>query len=458
MLTGGRKQRLIMLYTNKDLKKLIIPLVFEQLLAILVGMVDTVMIAGVGEAAVSGVSLVDTINILIINITAALATGGAVVAGHFLGQKDSENASKSAWQLLLFSLWLSVIVTIIFLAAHRPLLGAVFGQVEPEVMESAAIYLIITAVSICPLAIYNSCAALFRAMNDSKTTMFIAIVMNLINLIGNAVLIYGIKIGVAGAAIATTFSRIVAAVVIMILMFRPKMKINFRGQITWRIDFALIKKILYIGIPNGLENSLFQLGKILLLSLISTFGTYAIAANAVCNTLASFNVLPGQAINLALLSVASMCIGAGDFEQTRYYTKKLMRISIGCTVVISGFLMVFAPLVMKIYQLTPQTESLAIEVIRWHAVLAVFLWMPSFTLPNTLRAAGDVVWTMFIAIASMWIFRIAFAYIFSYFFNGGLLGVWIAMTIDWAFRAICYEIRYHGHKWERFCSGLAMQK
>lgn len=458
MLTGGRKQRLIMLYTNKDLKKLIIPLVFEQLLAILVGMVDTVMIAGVGEAAFSGVSLVDTINILIINITAALATGGAVVAGHFLGQKDSENASKSAWQLLLFSLWLSVIVTIIFLAAHRPLLGAVFGQVEPEVMESAAIYLIITAVSICPLAIYNSCAALFRAMNDSKTTMFIAIVMNLINLIVNAVLIYGIKIGVAGAAIATTFSRIVAAVVIMILMFRPKMKINFMGQITWRIDFALIKKILYIGIPNGLENSLFQLGKILLLSLISTFGTYAIAANAVCNTLASFNVLPGQAINLALLSVASMCIGAGDFEQTRYYTKKLMRISIGCTVVISGFLTVFAPLVMKIYQLTPQTESLAIEVIRWHAVLAVFLWMPSFTLPNTLRAAGDVVWTMFIAIASMWIFRIAFAYIFSYFFNGGLLGVWIAMTIDWAFRAICYEIRYHGHKWERFCSGLAMQK
>lgn len=448
----------MMLYTNKDLKKLIIPLVFEQLLAILVGMVDTVMIAGVGEAAVSGVSLVDTINILIINITAALATGGAVVAGHFLGQKDSENASKSAWQLLLFSIWLSVIVTIIFLAAHRPLLGAVFGQVEPEVMESATTYLIITAVSICPLAIYNSCAALFRAMNDSKTTMFIAIAMNLINLIGNAVLIYGIKIGVAGAAIATTFSRIVAAVVIMILMFRPKMKINFRGQISWRIDFALIKKILYIGIPNGLENSLFQLGKILLLSLISTFGTYAIAANAVCNTLASFNVLPGQAINLALLSVASMCIGAGDFEQTRYYTKKLMRISIGCTVVISGFLTVFAPLVMKIYQLTPQTESLAIEVIRWHAVLAVFLWMPSFTLPNTLRAAGDVVWTMFIAIASMWIFRIAFAYIFSYFFNGGLLGVWIAMTIDWAFRAICYEIRYHGHKWEKFCSGLTMQK
>ncbi len=439
-----------MLYTNKDLKKLIIPLVFEQLLAILVGMVDTVMIAGVGEAAVSGVSLVDTINILIINITAALATGGAVVAGHFLGQKDSENASRSAWQLVLFSIWLSVIVTIVFLAAYKPALRIVFGRVEPEVMESAATYLVITALSICPLAIYNSCAALFRAMSDSKTTMLIAIVMNLINLAGNAVLIYGVKLGVAGAAIATTFSRIVAAIIIMILMFHMDRQINFKGRLTWKLDILLIKKILYIGIPNSLENSLFQLGKILLLSLISTFGTYAIAANAICNTLASFNVLPGQAINMALLSVASMCIGAGDFKQARYYTKKLMLISIGCTAAISGILFLSAPWILQIYQLTPQTENLAVQVMRWHTVLAVLLWMPSFTLPNTLRAAGDVVWTMVIAIGSMWIFRIGFAYLFSYYFSAGLLGVWIAMTIDWGFRGLCYGIRYHGHKWERF--------
>lgn len=439
-----------MLYTNKDLKKLIIPLVFEQLLAILVGMVDTVMIAGVGEAAVSGVSLVDTINILIINITAALATGGAVVAGHFLGQRDSENASKSAWQLVLFSIYLSIAVTIIFLAAYKPALRMVFGQVEREVMESASVYLVITAVSICPLAIYNSCAALFRAMSDSKTTMYIAIAMNLINLAGNAILIYGAKLGVAGAAIATSFSRIAAALLIMVLMFVMDKQINLKGRVTWKLDIVLIKKILYIGIPNSLENSLFQLGKILLLSLISTFGTYAIAANAVCNTLASFNVLPGQAINMALLSVASMCIGAGDFQQARYYTKKLMVISIGCTAAISGILFVASPWIMGIYHLTPQTEALAVLVMRWHTVLAVLFWMPSFTLPNTLRAAGDVVWTMIIAIASMWVFRIGFAYLFSYYLDGGLLGVWVAMAIDWGFRGLCYGIRYHGHKWERF--------
>lgn len=439
-----------MLYTNKDLKKLIIPLVFEQLLAILVGMVDTVMIAGVGEAAVSGVSLVDTINILVINITAALSTGGAVVAGHFLGQKDSENASRSAWQLVLFSICLSLVVTVLFLGAHGPLLRIVFGQVEPEVMENASIYLVITALSICPLAIYNACAALFRAMSDSKTTMFIAIAMNLINLVGNAILIYGAKIGVAGAALATTFSRIVGAVIIMYLMFHSDRVINFKGQVTFRINGKIIKKILYIGIPNSLENSLFQLGKILLLSLISTFGTYAIAANAVCNTLAGFNILPGQAINMALLSVASMCIGAGDFKQARYYTRKLMCAAIACMAAISGVLFIFAPWILKIYQLTPQTEELAIQVLRYHTILAVIFWVPSFTMPNTLRAAGDVIWTMIIAAASMWIFRIGFAYVFSRYFDAGLLGVWVAMTIDWTFRALCYGIRYRGNKWERY--------
>lgn len=437
-----------MLYTNRDLKKLIIPLVFEQLLTILVGMIDVVMIAAVGEAAVSGVSLVDTVNVLIINVTAALATGGAVVAGHFLGQKDPENASRSAWQLLLFATLLSLIITVLLLCFHKPLLSLMFGKVEKEVMDSAVTYLIITAISICPLAIYNSCAALFRAMNDSGTTMMIAIIMNLINLLGNAVLIYGAKIGVAGAAIATTLSRIVAAAIIMILMFRPRKTINFCGQITIRLNFGLIKKILYIGIPNGLENSLFQLGKILLLSLISTLGTYAIAANAVCNTLASFNVLPGQAINLALLSVASLCVGAGDYEQTRYYTKKLMRIATLFTAMLSIVIVLFAPMIMKMYQLSPKTTELAVSVIRWHAVMAVFLWMPSFTLPNTLRAAGDVVWTMIIAIASMWIFRIGCAYLIARYTNLGLLGVWMAMTVDWLFRAICYEVRYHGHKWE----------
>ena len=335
-------------------------------------------------------------------------------------------------------------------AFHRPLLYAIFGNVEAEVMSSAVTYLLITAISIVPLAVYNSCAALFRAMNGAKTTLMISILMNAINVVGNAILIFGAGMGVAGAAIATTVSRTVAAIAIFGMMFQTDRQIHIKGRVDWHINVRLIKKILYIGIPNGVENSLFQLGKILLLSLISTFGTYAMAANAVCNTLAGFNILPGQAIGLALVSVAAVCIGAGDFEQARYYTKKLMLIAVISIAALSAVLIGFSPWIMKVYHLSPETEQLAIQVIRYHAVLAMLIWVPSFTLPNTLRAAGDVVWTMFIAIGSMWVFRIGASYVFHNNFHMGLLGVWVAMTIDWAFRSICYCLRYRGHKWEKF--------
>lgn len=437
------------IYSNGDLRRLILPLIMEQLLAILVGMLDTVMISGVGEAAVSGVSLVDNINILVINIFAALATGGAVVAGHALGQKNREQAGKSAWQMVLFLLYSSAAMTVILLALHKTILRAVFGQVEEAVMSSAVTYLIITGLSICPLALYNGCAALFRAMGDSRTTMYISLLMNLLNLVGNALLIFVFQMGVAGAAISTLIARTASAVLIFKLMFDEKKDISFKGRLTLRMDFPQVKKILYIGIPNGLENSLFQLGKILLLSLVSTFGTSAIAANAVCGTITNFNILPGMAINMALLSVASYCIGAGEFEQTRYYTKKLMRLTWLCISAVSLVMMAGAPFFLKIYHLTPETGALAVQVIRYHAIMCMVAWVASFTLPNTLRAAGDVMWTMVIAIVSMWVFRIGTAYFFSNVFDLGLIGIWIAMTIDWMFRGICYEIRYQRGKWER---------
>ncbi len=441
------------IYSNADLKKLILPLIMEQLLAILVGMLDTVMISGVGEAAVSGVSLVDNINILVIQVFSALATGGAVVAGHALGQRREEEAGRSAWQMVLFLLYASAVTTVILLGAHKSILRAIFGQVEDGVMSSATTYLIITGLSICPLALYNGCAALFRAMGNSKITMYISLLMNLLNLVGNATLIYGFKLGVAGAAISTTVSRTVAAGMIFYLLFQDDRVIHFKHRVTAKMNFGLIKRILYIGVPNGLENSLFQLGKILLLSLVSTFGTSAIAANAVCGTIANFNILPGMAINLALLSVASYCIGAGDFEQTRYYTKKLMRLTNLCMLAVSVVMIVLCRVMLLLYHLTPETEELAVQVIRFHAFMCMFAWVPSFTLPNTLRASGDVMWTMGISIVSMWVFRIGTAYFFSNVFHLGLIGIWIAMTIDWMFRGVCYWLRFRSGKWERAMGG-----
>ena len=423
-------------------------MIMEQLLAILVGMLDTVMISGVGEAAVSGVSLVDNINILVIQVFSALATGGAVVAGHALGQRREEEAGRSAWQMVLFLLYASAATTVVLIGAHKTILRAIFGQVEAGVLASATTYLIITGLSICPLALYNGCAALFRAMGNSKITMYISLLMNLLNLVGNATLIFVFKMGVAGAAISTTVSRTVAAFLIFYLLFQEDRVIHFRNRVTARMNFGLIKRILYIGVPNGLENSLFQLGKILLLSLVFTFGTSAIAANAVCGTIANFNILPGM-INLALLSVASYCIGAGDYEQTRIYTKKLMRLTSVCMIAVSVAMILLCRIMLLLYRLTPETKALAVQVIRFHAFMCMFAWVPSFTLPNTLRAAGDVMWTMGISIVSMWVFRIGTAYFFSNVFQLGLIGIWIAMTIDWMFRGCCYWLRFRSGKWER---------
>ncbi len=438
-----------MLYSNKDLRKLVVPLVMEQLLTLLVGMADTIMVSSVGEAAVSGVSLVDTINVLIINIFVAFGTGGAVVAGHFLGQKDNTKACKAAWQTTLFSVLIATVVSVVFIIYHDNILRLIFGKVEAAVMQNAKSYLVVTAFSIAPLALYNACAAMLRAMNDSKTTMWIAMLMNMINIVGNAIFIYGFKMGAAGAALSTTISRVVAAVIIFCLMFRKGKAIHFVGQITWHFDLQYTKKILYIGVPNSLENSMFQLGKILTISMVSSYGTYSIAANAVCNTLAAFNVLPGLAINNALLAVAAVCVGAGEYDQARYYTKKLMKIAMLVLAGMTLLVILGGEWIVGFYHLSPEASALAVKVFTYHGIMAVFFWLPSFSLPNTLRAAGDVVWSMVIGIFSMWVFRLLFSWLLGTYFGLGLMGVWIAMTIDWIFRACCYSLRFRSHKWEQ---------
>lgn len=438
-----------MFYSNKDLRKLIWPLLVEQLLIMLVGMVDTVMISVCGEAAVSGVSLVDTVNILMINVFAALANGGAVVAGHFLGQKNKEDAGKAAWQLMLFSFLTSLGVMALYLLVHKWVLGTVFGSIEADVYENARSYLLITALSIPPLAVYNGSAALFRAEGNSRITMCISILMNALNITGNYLLIYVIPMGAAGAAISTTFSRFAAGVVGFVLIYGNKKDISLRGKLTWRLKGNYVKKILYIGLPNSLESSMFQLGKIVLMSLISTLGTSAITANAVSASITNINIIPGMAINMALLSVASYCVGAGDMEQVKYFTKKIQILTYLSMAAVSAVILIAVRYVLVIYHLTPATHSLATKIICYHAVMATLIWTPSFSLPNTLRAAGDVFYPMVTSIISMWICRIGFAYLFIYL-GMGVMGVWIAMTLDWALRALLYVVRYKKGKWQRF--------
>lgn len=441
------------LFSGKDLRKLIVPLIFEQALAITVGMADTMMISSVGEAAVSGVSLVDMINMLMFNIMAALATGGAVVTSQYLGAKRKEDARKSANQLLYTVIFSGLLLGAIVILIRKPMLRLFFGSIERDVMENALIYLTISALSFPFLAVYNGCAALFRSMGNSQVTLKVSILINLINVAGNAICIFGLHMGAAGVAIPSLISRAAGSVVLYFLLKNPALDICFVRE-PFHLDLRMVKKILYIGIPSGVENGIFQLGRVLVVSIISGFGTVQIAANGVANNLDSVGVLIGSAINLAMITVIGQCVGAGDEKQIRIYTKKLLLIAYIPTIILNLVLFLNLGWILDLYGLSPETTNLARTLIFIHNGCACLLWPLSFTFPNMLRACNDVQYTMVVSIASMFIFRIGFSYLIGVKLGYGAIGVWIAMVLDWICRVICFLLRYRSGKWRKL-AGLA---
>lgn len=437
------------LFSEKDLRLLIVPLIIEQILAITVGMADTMMISYAGEAAISGVALVDLINLLLMNVFAALATGGAVVSSQYLGKGNKEMCRESAGQLLIVTTLISLAIMTIVLLTKRHFLGLLYPSVAEEVMTSAVTYLRISAYSYPFLAVFNSCAALFRSMGNSKLSMKVSILMNLINVTGNAVLIFGFSMGVAGAAWATAFSRGVAAVIMLLLLRNKENVIYLDARTLGRFNGAVIRKILYIGIPNGIETGLFQLGRVLIVSIIAGFGTVQIAANAVANNLDNMGLISGMALNLAMVTVVGRCVGARDYEQVQYYVKKLMKVAYIAGAVANGLVLLSMPFVLNFYSLTPETESLTKILVWIHCVAAIIMWPVAFTLPNALRAANDVRMPMVTSVFSMAVFRILFSVILGIHFKMGVIGVWLAMILDWIFRLTFFIIRYRKGKWRQ---------
>lgn len=435
-------------FSNRALKRLIAPMIIEQFLAILVGMSDSIMVATVGEHAVSGVSLVDNIFVLLIYLFAALATGGAVVMGQYLGQNKHEKANRAVNQLILFTALFAICIMIGLYLARNLILHRVFGAIEANVMEASKTYLLIVSASIPFIALYNAGAAVFRTMGNSKVPMYLSMMMNAINVGGNAILIFGFGMGVAGAATSTLVSRVISAVAIIFLLCSPEHLLHLERPFSFKLDFGMLKKIAYIGIPNGLENGMFQLGKIMVLSMITGFGTAAIAANAVSNIIATFQVLPGMSVGMAVITVCSRCVGAGDYEAARYYTRKILKLVHILIIVFSVTTLVALPGIMHLYNLSDDAMTFTKQIIWYHGICCMLIWPEAFTLPNTLRAASDVKFCMILSIISMWVFRIAFSYIIGVRMGMGVLGVWIAMTIDWAVRAILFIIRYRGKRWQ----------
>ncbi len=435
------------MFSRKDLYKLIFPLIIEQLLAVTIGMADTVMVANVGEAAVSGISLVDSINILLINIFSALATGGAIIASQYIGREEPHNACTAAKQLLYATTSLSLVIMLPCLIFQKPFLGAVFGNIDPLVMRNANTYFLLSALSYPFLAVYNSGAALFRAMGNSKVSMFTSLLMNLINIFGNALLIYGFNAGVAGAGIASLVSRAAGAVIMVILLQNQKNLIHIENILKFELKPQMIQNILRIGVPNGMENGMFQIGKILVQSLIASLGTTAIAANAVCNNIATIAQIPGSAIGLGMVTVVGQCVGARNYPDAKRYTLKLTGVAYLSMGILNILVLICVNPLVGVFNLSAEGLAMARNITILQCIACILLWPSSFTLPNGLRAANDVKFTMIVSMFSMWVFRVGFSYLLVQGLQMGLMGVWIAMYIDWMFRIACFVTRLLQGKW-----------
>jgi len=437
------------LFSNASLVKLIIPLVIEQGLTILVGMADGVMVASVGEAAISGVSLVDMIAAVILVLFAALATGGAVVTSQFLGARELEKARRSAGQLILMATALGILIMLPCLLFAEPLLMLCFGAIEADVKEAGLIYLKITAFSFPFLALYNAGAAIYRSVGNSKVSMEASLLMNVINVAGNAFCIFVLKWGVYGVAVPTLISRMAAGIYMMVMCARPQLQLRPTRQGMTSIDQKMMSSILRIGIPSACENCFFSLGRLIVASMITLFGTSQVSANAVAGNIDRLGIIIGQAMGLAMVTVVGQCIGARDTKLATYYTKKLL----GWTYLAQGItnllIVLFAGQLVDFYSaLAPETRALAMRLSIIHASLAILFWPVSFVLPNALRAANDVKFTMWVGIGSMLACRIIGSWILCVHFGWGATGVWIAMVTDWVCRTSFFVPRMVSGKWK----------
>ncbi|MDR0600905.1 MAG: MATE family efflux transporter [Treponema sp.] len=435
-------------WNNRALFRLLWPLIIEQVLAVTMGAADTVMVSSVGEFAVSGVNIVDNINNLLIIAGAALCTGGAVVVSQYVGRRDAANSGAAARQLVCIVVLVSLFIMAFTISLRRPIIVLFYGKVETDVMNAAALYFFITALSYPFLALYSANAALFRASGNSRSPMMIALLVNIMNISGNAFFIFVLKFGVAGAALSTLLSRAAASFVTLYMLVKSRGPVSLSGITRTRLNRPMVHSILNVGIPSGLESSMFQVGRLLTQRIFTTFGTSAMAGNAIAGVINSFSFMPGTAFGMALLTIVGQCIGAGDYRAAKKETAKIMKLAYTTLVVLSSLIFIFLGPLVGIFNLSGAAREYAKSFLRVHCISMMIGWPMSFALPNALRAAGDARYVMIVASVSMWTVRVSAAYLLSYTLGIGPLGVWLAMGADFISRGACYLYRWLRGTWQ----------
>lgn len=447
------------LFSNRDLAKILLPMVLQNVLTITIGMADSIMVSGSGEAAFAGVSLVNSLDTLLVSLFTSIAAGGTVVLAQAMGRKDQQTACDGAKQLLYVSTAIAAIISAVLLVLRTPLLTVLFGEAEESVLASAMRYFSIVLISYPALAISSSAASVFRAQGDSMIALKISLLENALNVTGNAILIYGLKMGAAGAAIATLISRVIGAVIITMIARNPKRYIHLQDIFRYRPNAPLIKSILRIGIPGGVESSLFQLGKLITSSLVSSLGTASIAANAAAHSIVTLQYTTGTAVQNTMVAVVGRCVGAEEQEQAKHYTRKLVGVCYGLITAMAVITCLLHKPLLGLYNLSGESFLMARTLMFYHGLAASLIWAIAFALPAAFRAANDVNFVMVASILSMWLCRVGLAYILAkesvsvlglFTIPGAgldILGVWIAMTIDWVLRVILFLWRFFSGKW-----------
>lgn len=437
------------MFSKKKLQKMIIPLLLEQLLILVVGMADTFMVSHAGEDAVSGVSLVNNFNTIFIYIFTALASGGAVIISQYLGKKDREHANKAASQLLTFSVLVSLVILVVVLLFKRQMMSLMFGKVDANVMSACLTYLTITAMSYPALAIYNAGASAFRSIGKTKVTMYVSLVSNLINIVGNYIGIFILKAGVAGVAWPTFISYVFSAIIITWLCSRKSNEVAYEMKDIMTIDGRLIKRIMSIAVPNSLEGAVFQIVKVALSSIVALFGTYQIAANGVAQSIWSLAALSGQAMAPVFITVIGQTMGASRIDEAEYYFKHLTVISLAISTVWCAVTLTLTPVFLSFTGLSAEAKSLTFTLVLIHNLFCAFV-SPFNCIGNGLRAAGDVKFTMYVAIFATICVRLVLSYLLAYAMQMGVIGIAWAMCMDWCVRAILFITRIKGGKWKHF--------
>ena len=428
---------------------MILPLLMEQFLLMLVGLADTMVVSYAGEAAVSGVSLVNSFNTIFINLFTALASGGAVVVSQYIGRRDMKMASESSSQLLMVATVFAVVISIPVLIWKVPLLKGLFGKVEPDVMEACKTYLRISVLSFPALGIYNAGTALYRSIGKTSVTMKISIVSNLINVAGNLIGVFVFRAGVAGVAYPYLIARTFSAVVITLLCFREK-EVRYVGRWIFQWNRELLKKMLSIAIPNGVESGIFQFVKVALSSVVALFGTYQIAANGISQSIWSVAALISVTMGPVFITVIGQCMGAGDIRQAEYYFRKLTKVTVCISVAWNTLIFLITPLLIKIFAVSRQTGQMILYLVLIHNIANAVVFPFADPLGKGLRAAGDAMFTMGISLFTTIGVRLILSILLGSVLDLGVFGIALAMCLDWTVRGVIFWIRFRQGKWKTY--------